>query len=90
MVNNENMTDEEADDKFEGEAPSMIHPQAPKDQSITEYNLNVNLDNLLPSVSMSPNAEAIFKNFPENENRSIDIRDLTNSESQRQLEFMMR
>jgi len=26
MVNNENMTDEEADDKFEGEAPSMIHP----------------------------------------------------------------
>jgi len=81
------LTDEEGDGQDE---PSIIHPHAPKDQSITEYNFNVNLDNILPSHEMSPNAEAIFKNFPDGENRSIDIRDLNNSESQKQLEFMMR
>lgn len=54
--------------------------------AVTEYNLNINLESLT-NQQMSPKTEAIFQNF--GDNKSIDIRNMNNSESARQLEQLM-
>lgn len=92
----ENLTDEEENldlDKSEQLEPHQTNTfnagtsnRTQTKNAVTEYNLNVNLEHLT-NQQTSPKTEAIFQQFGDRE--SIDIRNLNNSESTRQLEQLM-
>lgn len=86
-VGDENLTDE---DENHENGPLNYNTQfepRKSNKDVKEYNLNINLDHILPSAQISPQTEAIFRNF--GDSKSIDIRNMNNSESQRQLEHLM-